>query len=71
MITRVKPGSVAAQRNLKPGDVIVEVTQENVATPADVKQRIQDMERKGRKSVLLLVADVKGDMQFVALPIGE
>ena len=71
VITHVEPGSVAAQRNLKPGDVIVEVTQEPVATPDDVKERVKDMERKGRKSVLLLVADVKGDMQFVALPIGQ
>ena len=40
VITEVKPNSPAAQKNVKPGDVIVEVTQEKVKQPQDVKSRL-------------------------------
>ena len=36
VITEVKPNSPAAQKDVKPGDVIVEVTQEKVKQPQDV-----------------------------------
>ena len=40
VITEVKPNSPAAQKDVKPGDVIVEVTQEKVKQPQDVKARL-------------------------------
>ena len=40
VITEVEANSPAAQKNVKPGDVIVEVTQEKVSEPQDVKARV-------------------------------
>jgi serine protease Do len=68
IITEVKPNSPAAQKNVKPGDVIVEVTQEKVKQPQDVKARLLAVRKSGRRSVLLLLSDAKGELRFVAVP---
>ncbi len=68
LITEVKPNSPAAQKDVKPGEVIVEVTQEKVKQPQDVKTRVLAVQKAGRKSVLLLLSDAKGELRFVAVP---
>ncbi len=68
VITEVKPNSPAAQKNVKAGDVIVEVTQEKVKQPHDVKSRLLAVKKSGRRSVLLLLSDAKGELRFVAVP---
>jgi serine protease Do len=68
LITEVKPNSPAAQKAVKPGEVIVEVTQEKVKQPQDVKTRVLAVQKSGRKSVLLLLSDAKGELRFVAVP---
>src|SRR5690348_2979069 len=65
VITEVKPDSPAAQKDVKPGDVIVEVTQEKVKQPQDVKARLLAVRKSGRKSVLFLLSDAKGGLRFV------
>jgi serine protease Do len=70
IITEVKPDSPAAQKDVKPGDVIVEVTQEKVKQPQDVKARLLAVRKSGRRSVLLLLSDAKGELRFVAVPTG-
>ena len=49
-------------------DIIVEVGQEEVKSPADVATKIKAARDAKRKSVLLLV-DQKGDLRFVAVKI--
>jgi len=68
IITEVKPNSPAAQKDVKAGDVIVEVTQEKVKQPQDVKSRLLAVRKSGRRSVLLLLSDAKGELRFVAVP---
>ena len=68
IITDVTPDSPAAQKNVRPGDVIVEVTQEEVHQPQDVVTRLQAVKRSGRGRVLLLLSDAKGELRFVAVP---
>jgi serine protease Do len=68
VITEVKPDSPAAQKAVKPGDVIVEVTQEKVKQPQDVRARLLAVKKSGRRSVLLLLSDAKGELRFVAVP---
>ena len=48
VITEVKPNSPAAQKDVKPGEVIVEVTQEKVKQPQDVKTRVLAVKKSGR-----------------------
>jgi serine protease Do len=68
IITDVKPDSPAAQKAVKPGDVIVEVTQEKVKQPRDVLARLEAVKKSGRRTVLLLLSDAKGELRFVAVP---
>ena len=70
IVVEVKPNSPAAQKDIKPGDVIVEVTQEKVKRPQDVKARLLAVRKSGRRSVLLLLSDTKGELRFVAVPTG-
>ncbi|MGK2923284.1 MAG: Do family serine endopeptidase [Methyloceanibacter sp.] len=68
VITDVVPDSPAARKNVKAGDVIVEVTQEEVHQPHDVIDRLRAVKRSGRGRVLLLLSDAKGELRFVAVP---
>jgi len=68
VITGVGDGTPAADRGLKPGDVIVEVQQEEVATPADVQQRVEKVRKAGRASVLFLVQGSDG-LRWVPLTV--
>jgi len=68
VITDVEPDSPAARKNVKAGDVIVEVTQEEVHQPHDVIDRLRAVKRSGRGRVLLLLSDAKGELRFVAVP---
>jgi serine protease Do len=70
VVVDVAKGSPAAGKDLHPGDVILEVAQEEVKTPQDVAHKIDDAKKAGRKSVLLLV-DHGGDLRFVALRVDQ
>ena len=69
VITRVDPNSAAADKRIQAGEVIVEVSQEPVSSPADVTKRIDTLKTQGRKSALLLVANPQGEVRFVALSL--
>jgi serine protease Do len=66
VITGVDGTSDAADKRLSAGDVIVEVAQEAVSNAADIKKRIEQLKKDGKKSVLLLVANGDGELRFVA-----
>ncbi|HET8997880.1 MAG TPA: DegQ family serine endoprotease, partial [Acetobacteraceae bacterium] len=68
VVTDVEPKGPAAERGLKPGDVIVEVQQGEVGTPAEVQQRIEGVRKENRKSVLMLIQRQDG-LQWVPLPL--
>jgi len=69
VIIRVDPNSNASDKRIQAGEVIVEVNQEPVTSPADVTKKIDDLKAQGRKSALLLVANAQGEVRFVALSI--
>jgi serine protease Do len=69
IVTSVDSGSDAAEKRLSAGDVIVEVAQEAVSNPADVKKRVDALKKDGKKSVLLLVSNGDGELRFVALSV--
>lgn len=69
VVTQVDPNSRAAERAIQPGNVILEVQNEPVNSPADVTRRIQALRAEGRSSALFLVANAEGDRRFVALTL--
>ncbi len=68
VVTEVVAGSPAAEKGIRPGDVIVEVAQQAVATPADVRGAVAKAKEEARKSVLMLVQSGE-NLRFVAVKI--
>jgi serine protease Do len=71
VVTRVEPGSSAAERGIQPGNVIVEVAQEAVNAPEDVDRRVAALRNEGRRSVLFLIANAQGELRFVGITIAQ
>jgi serine protease Do len=69
VITGVDAQSPAADKRLNAGDVIVEVSQEQVGNTTDLQKRVDQLKKEGRKSALLLVANAQGELRFVALTL--
>lgn len=68
LVVAVVPGSQAAEKRVRAGDVIVKVAQENVTDPNDVEQQVARAKSEGLKSVLLQISR-GGDTSFVALRV--
>ena len=62
--------SEAAEKDVRPGDVIVQVGQKPVATPAEVRTYIRQARREGRSAALFLF-NSRGAAYFVALQLEE
>jgi serine protease Do len=72
VITEVAPDSDAADKGLKPGDVILEVAGETVSEPGDVAKGVQKAidKAKDKDKINVLVKVKSGDQQrFVALSL--
>jgi serine protease Do len=69
LVAGADPGGPAGQKGIREGEVVSEVTNEEVKTPAEVVKRIETVKSLGRASVLLLVTTPKGDIRFVAVPV--
>lgn len=67
LVTEVEPGSPAAERGLKAGDVILEVAGTEVHQPSDVREALKD---NTKKRVLMLVKSDDGQ-RFLALPTSK
>jgi serine protease Do len=66
VIVEVAEGGSGGEESLRPGDVIVEVGQEEVNSPPEVAAKVNQARQDDKKSVLLLI-DRQGDLRFVAL----
>ncbi|HBA42112.1 MAG TPA: serine protease, partial [Alphaproteobacteria bacterium] len=66
----VESASAAAEKGIRPGDVIVEVAQQEVSSPADVSKKVAEIRKSDKKSVLLLL-NRGGDLRFVAVRLAD
>jgi serine protease Do len=55
VIQKVSPGTDAADKGLKPGDIIQRAGDSKVSAPADVSAAVAKAKAEGRKAVLLLI----------------
>ena len=67
VVSDVDPDSTAADKGLKQGDVILEVSGKPVSKPSEVAQAIDAAKSDGKKSVLMRVKSGEGE-HFLALP---
>ncbi|PPR16187.1 MAG: hypothetical protein CFH37_01327, partial [Alphaproteobacteria bacterium MarineAlpha9_Bin7] len=70
MVVRVDGGGSAAEKGIQPGDLIVEVGQEQVSSPSDIINKV-GKERAQNKATVLLLLDRQGDLRFVAVRISD
>ncbi len=70
VITEVEADSSAAEKGIRAGDVIVEVAQEEVGSPGQVLDKVREVRKSSRKSVLLLVRRAE-NLRFVALRLKD
>ena len=70
VITDVAPGTPAAERGLKPGDVIMEVQQNEVVSATDVQKQVDAARKADRKNVLMLIQR-EGGVQYVPLTLSK
>jgi len=72
LVTSVQPGSAAAERGIRPGDVIEEVNHQAVERPGDVAKAIEGAKKEGdKKPALLLLSNGEGVVRFVAVPLAS
>jgi serine protease Do len=67
VVQSVEAGSEAEEKGLKEGDVIVQVSQRDVAAPEEVVARIEELKAEGRRTVMLLVSGEGNSLRFVSL----
>ena len=70
VVTDVEDGGAAAEKGIRPGDVVVEVSQDEVTSPDQIADKIDQARASGRKSVLLLL-EGQGGLRFIALRIDK
>ena len=71
LVSEVDSNGPAAEKRVTAGDLIVEVAQEPVATPADVAAKVEALKTEGRKTALLLLSNGNGELRFVAIRLEE
>ena len=69
VITDVAKGSPAADKGLKPGEVIVEVAQEFMQSPGAVSTKVAALKKEGRRNAQMMIASANGDLRFLAVPL--
>ena len=70
VVLKVDENGPAAEKGIRPGDVIVEISQQEVTGPADIQKMVAEAKKAGRKSVLLLL-EGQGGLRFVAIRIAK
>ena len=68
-VTDVDPTGIAVAKGLTAGDIILDVSNNPVRTPADVHKAISRAQDSGKRDIVLRVRTRNGGIQFMALPI--
>lgn len=66
LIVDVVPSSPAADKGLRPGDIIIEISQTEVKAPQHVVDQLKQAEKDKRKTVLLLI-NRDGESRYISL----
>ena len=74
VVVAVAPGSIAAEKGLRPGDVVRRVSGQEISGPGDLSRLLakatEQAREKERKAVLVLV-NRQGNDRYVALPLRD
>jgi len=70
VVTDIDATGAAAEKGVRPGDVVVKVSQDEISSPGEVAAKIDEAREAGRRSVLFLL-EGQGGLRFVALRIDK
>ncbi|MBA3814106.1 MAG: Do family serine endopeptidase [Alphaproteobacteria bacterium] len=69
LVVDVSPKSSAAEKGIRPGEIILEISQVEVNTPQQILEQFKNAEKENRKSALLLISR-NGEPRYVSIKIG-
>ena len=71
VITEVQADGAAAEKRIEIGDVITEAGEKEVKGAADISARVEEADKAGKSSILLLIAKggKQAEMRFIALKV--
>lgn len=69
LVVDVAPKSSAAEKGIRPGDIIMEISQIEVSTPQQVLEQLKHTGKENRKYALLLI-NRDGESRYVSIKIG-
>ena len=67
VIVDVKPGSIAEEKGLKKGDVIIQLNRVKISSTDELKKLNEEAKRANKTSVLMLILR-NGMRRFIGLP---
>jgi len=70
VVTEIKGDSAAAEKGLRPGDLIIEADHKPLRAPQDLIRAVEDGRRANQRSLLLRVENPQ-QLRYIALPIGD
>ncbi len=68
VVTEVVADGPAAKKDIRAGDVIVEVSQSEVRSPDEVVGKLKELQQDPKRRSALLLIQRAGDLRFVAVP---
>ncbi len=68
LVVDVNPKSSAAEKGIRAGDIIMEISQEEVKTPQNIVDYLKKAEKENRKSALLLI-NRDGESRYVSIKL--
>lgn len=71
VVISIDPEGTVAQSDIRPGSIILEVTQQKIRSPEDLNARVAELRKLKRKTALLLLSDGRGELSFVAIKLGD
>jgi serine protease Do len=69
LVNAVSTTSDAAEKGIRPGDVIVEANQQPVTTVKAVQAQVEAARKQGKRSVLLLLQNKGGERTYLAISL--
>ncbi|UOM34142.1 Do family serine endopeptidase [Acuticoccus sp. I52.16.1] len=71
IVVDIEAGSLAAEKRISAGDVIIEVGQKPVTTPQEVADQVEALKERNRNTALLTLSSANGALRFTALRIEQ
>ena len=70
IVLNVETNSDASKKGILPGDIISEVSQNQIFSPLDLQNRLQE-EIKASRDFALLLINRKGNLSYIAVKINK